>query len=299
MVSLALVQHTGSGVWDLVALPSLKCLCHSDRKTCEAMADDLGLPAPVIDAEKFYNHHSRTKALERAMAVTTYNRPRPFSWSFSKLKNYETCPKRHYHVDVVRDVREPESEELKFGNELHDALAKRLGPNKIPLPAGFAKYEVNAAKVDFPPGYPVGNAKLLVEQKLAITKDYAPCDWKSNEAWYRGIADVLKVVGPVALLVDWKTGKVTEESQQLVLAAACVFAHHPEVQKIRAEFVWLKYDAVTREDISRSQMPMMWANIMPRIAELQAAQEQTIYPPKPSHLCRRWCPVTKCPHHGV
>jgi len=235
MVSLALVQHTGSGVWDLVALPSLKCLCHSDRKTCEAMADDLGLPAPVIDAEKFYNHHSRTKALERAMAVTTYNRPRPFSWSFSKLKNYETCPKRHYHVDVVRDVREPESEELKFGNELHDALAKRLGPNKIPLPAGFAKYEVNAAKVDFPPGYPVGNAKLLVEQKLAITKDYAPCDWKSNEAWYRGIADVLKVAKAMAEaspgLMDRKAGHEADYIERTIKKVMAL----PEVQKIRAE----------------------------------------------------------------
>lgn len=230
------------------------------------------------------------------MAVTTYNKPRPFAWSFSKLKNYETCPKRHYHVDVARDVREPESEELKFGNALHDALAKRLGPGKTKLPSGYEQYEPYAAKVDLPPG---ANGMLLVEQKLAITKDYAPCDWKSNVAWYRGIADVLKIVGPVALLVDWKTGKVSEESQQLVLAAACVFAHYPQVQKIRAEFVWLKFDATTREDISRTDMPMMWANLMPRIAELQAAHERVIYPPKPGYLCRRHCPVAKCPHHGT
>lgn len=294
---LVIVQHAGMDVWDLISLPSLKCICHSSRKECENMAAELGLPCAVMDSTAFYTKHAKPKALERAMAITTYNKPKAWSWSFSKLKNYETCPKRHYHVDVARDVREPESEELRFGNQLHDLMAKRLGPDRTPLPHGWEKYEPYAAKVDLPRNHPTG--KLLVEQKLAITKDYAPCDWRSNEAWYRGIADVLKIIGPVALLVDWKTGKVSEESQQLVLAAACVFAHHPQVQKIRAEFVWLKFDATTREDINREDMPMMWANIMPRIAELQAANEKTIYPPKPGGLCRRYCPVKQCPHNGT
>lgn len=293
---LVIVQHAGMDVWDLISLPSLKCICHSSRKECEHMAAELGLPCAVMDSTAFYSKHAKPKALERAMAITTYNKPRSWSWSFSKLKNYETCPKRHYHVDVARDVREPESEELRFGNQLHDLMAKRLGPSRTPLPQGWEKYEPYAAKVDLPASHPTG--KLLVEQKLAITKDYAPCDWRSNEAWYRGIADVLKIIGPVALLVDWKTGKVSEESQQLVLAAACVFAAHPEVQKIRAEFVWLKHDATTREDVNRADMPAMWANLMPRIEELQAANEQSVYPPKPGFLCRKWCPVTFCPHHG-
>ena len=295
-MALVLVQHPGMDVWDLVHLPSQRTLCHSSRKGCVEIADKLKRPYSVMDAATFYTKYTKPKALEAPMAVTTWNRPKAWSWSFSKLKNYETCPKRHYHVDVARDVKEPESEELKFGNELHSHMANRLGPNKVPMPKGWEKYEPYAAKVDLPANHPTG--KLLVEQKLAITKDYAPCDWRSNDAWYRGIADVLKIVGPVALLVDWKTGKVSEESQQLVLAAACVFAHHPQVQMIRAEFVWLKFDATTREDINRSDMPMMWANIMPRIAELQAAAEKTIYPPKPGFLCRKWCPVDKCPHHG-
>lgn len=295
--NLVLVKYTGPvNLWDLIRLPGT-VLCHSDRSQCEEAARELGEPFSVMDGEYYYNHYSKKRALERAMAITTYNRPKAFSWSFSKLKNYETCPKRHYHVDVARDVKEPESEELKFGNTLHDLLAKRLGPAKTPLPEGWEKYEPYAAKVDMPVGYPRG--KLLVEQKMAIKRDFSACDWRSNEAWYRGIADVLKIVGPVALLVDWKTGKVSEESQQLVLAAACVFAAHPEVQKIRAEFVWLKHDATTREDVNRADMPMMWANLMPRIEELQAANEKTIYPPKPGFLCKKWCPCTMCPHHGT
>ena len=57
--------------------------------------------------------------------TTTRNKPKAFAWSYSRLKNFESCPKRHYHVDVVKDVREEESEQLKWGNALHDAFAKR------------------------------------------------------------------------------------------------------------------------------------------------------------------------------
>lgn len=294
--SLVIVQHDGVPVYELIRLPQ-QTLALSDLRTVKEVAERLGEPYAVMDGAYYYKHYSKQRALERAMAVTTYNRPKPFSWSFSKLKNYETCPKRHYHVDVARDVQEPESEELKFGNMLHDAFAKRLGPHKLALPEAFRQYEPYAAKVDMPRDYPQG--KLLVEQKLAIKRDYSPTEWRSNDAWYRGIADVLKIIGPVALLIDWKTGKVSEDSQQLVLAAACVFAHYPEVKRIRAEFVWLKYDATTREDIKREDMPMMWANLMPRIEELQAAAEKVIYPPKPGFLCRKWCPVKVCPHHGT
>jgi hypothetical protein len=57
----------------------------------------------------------------------------------------------------------------------------------------------------------------------------------------------VKIAGPVALIVDWKTGKVLENSEQLALMAQCVFAHFPQVMKVRSEFVWLQFDATTRE----------------------------------------------------
>ena len=50
------------------------------------------------------------------MAVTTYNKPKPFAWSYSRLKNFEVCPKRHFHVDIAKDFREEEGESLVWGN---------------------------------------------------------------------------------------------------------------------------------------------------------------------------------------
>ena len=216
---------------------------------------------------------------------------KPFAWSYSKLKNFESCPKRHYHVDIIKDVKEEESEQLLWGNQVHKALAKRVSLGQS-LPPGMEKWNKWCERILTSPG------NILVEQQLAITKEFAACEWFGREAWYRGIADVLKINGPVALAIDWKTGKILEDAVQLALMAACIFAHHPEVQKIRTEFVWLKEDVSTREDFERAAMATMWRNLWQRIEQLEHAHNTTSYPAKPGYLCRRWCPVASCPHHG-
>lgn len=226
------------------------------------------------------------------MEITTVrNKEKPFSWSYSKLKNFETCPKRHWHVDVARDVKEPEGEALMWGNVVHKALADRV-EHGTPLPKTMSEYESWASRIL------TGQGKILVEQKLAINKEFGPESWFSDNAWYRGIGDVIKVVGPVALIVDYKTGKIIEDGSQLALMAACVFAHHPEVQKVRSEFIWLKEDANTRADFTREGMVKVWRDLWPRIESLEYAHKTVSFPPKPGSLCKRWCPVNVCPHHG-
>jgi hypothetical protein len=237
-------------------------------------------------------------------AVTTRRGgPKPFSWSYSKLKNYEACPKKSYHIDHKKDVKETEGEALAWGNSVHNAFHERIAKG-APWPTGMERYEPWALKML--KGTPHPSINLLVEQQLAINADFGPTSWFPSDAekkgtgdpWYRGIGDVIKIVGPVALIVDWKTGKILEDSQQLALMAACVFAHHPEVQKVRAMFAWLKEDAETKQDFHRNDMPAMWKHIWPRIESLKNAVDNTIFPAKPGGLCKRWCPVTVCPHHG-
>jgi len=215
---------------------------------------------------------------------------KPFAWSFSKLKNFETCPKRHWHIDLARDVKEEESEHLAYGDYIHKAFAKSITEN-IPLPIDIAHLQKWVNRYTTTPG------DIKVEQKLAIDKDLNACSWFGN-AWFRGIGDVVKINDVVALIADWKTGKVLEDSVQLALMAACVFAHYPNVQAVMSEFVWLKHDAYTREVFRREQMAEFWRSLWPRIEQLVNAHERQEYPPKPNGLCKRWCPVVKCPHHG-
>lgn len=225
--------------------------------------------------------------------TTTRNRPKPFTWSYSRLKNFETCPKRYYNIDVEKKFKEEESEQLAYGDQLHKAMAERLTGAKTPLPEPFKKFEKWAERTLKGPG------TILVEQQMAITESLTKASsWFGDDVWFRGVGDVVKINGPVCLAIDWKTGKILEDGVQLALLAQCIFAHHPEVQAIRTEFVWLKEDATTRADFRRGDMAAVWAGLLPRVTTLKNAHEAMDFPPNPSGLCRKYCVVTTCPHHG-
>ena len=154
-------------------------------------------------------------------------RQKPFAWSYSRMKNFETCPKRHYEIDLARSVSEPQGEQLQWGNYVHDCMAARCGPKRTPLPPNVALYEPWAAKM-------IGDrGEILVEQNLAINKNFTPTGNFDPDAWLRIKCDFVRIDGDVGLTADWKTGKVLEEPVQLALVAAVLFATYPMLKKIR------------------------------------------------------------------
>jgi len=218
-----------------------------------------------------------------------------FSWSFSKLKNFETCPRRHYEIDILGRFKEEEKADspLAWGMEVHDALAGVLKGTKV-LPPTMREYDRWVKRVLSGPG------TLYTEQKYAITESLESTNWRSNTAWYRGVGDFVRVDGPVAMVGDWKTGKVKVEEYrpQLHLMAACVFAHFSDVKLVRSEFIWLNEDTNTTDMFSRATIAEHWMELFPRINALKVAYQKSDFPPKPSGLCKSYCPVTTCPFHG-
>jgi len=218
---------------------------------------------------------------------------KPFSWSFSRLKNYRTCPKRHWHVDLVRDFKEEESEQLKWGNELHKAMANRIEKGK-PLPTAMKRFERWPSMVT-----QIENVTVKVENKLAMTKDFEACGFFDNDAWFRGVIDVLALVSDrAALTIDWKTGKINPEYEQLALSAQLLFSHYPKLEYVETIYVWFGHDTETMQRFHRSEMLETWNRLWPTIKEMDDAWRTTTYPPKPSGLCKNYCPVTSCPYHG-
>jgi hypothetical protein len=217
--------------------------------------------------------------------------PKEWAWSYSKLKNYDVCPKRHYEVDILKnysDESEAGAAALQLGNDAHDALAKACR-DAVPLPEKFKHYQVWVDRVRGGPG------QLLVEQKYAITRDFRPTTYFARDVWYRGIGDIVRIDGPVALVLDWKTGKILEDSVQLMLMAQCIFSHYPAVRRVRSEFVWLKEECTTPEVFDRQEVANNWVELLPRVANLENASKTLTYPPKPGPFCKKYCPVDSCP----
>jgi hypothetical protein len=218
-----------------------------------------------------------------------------FSWSWSRLKNFRTCPKRHYHVDLEKSFKEAESEALVWGNDLHKAMAERVAHGVV-LPPTMQGYDDWAQRIGT-----FGSSTIKVENKLAMDEQFRPTSFFDNKTWFRGVVDVLMILPPErrgAVTIDWKTGKVHPEFEQLALSAQLVFAHYAEVDKVLAIYVWLGHDDQTTITYRREDMVPTWNKLWPEINVMKEAFRTTTYPPKPSGICVHWCPVTSCPHHG-
>lgn len=236
-------------------------------------------------------------------AVTTrFGGAKEWAWSYSKLKNFEVCPLRHNEIDLLKrhqdtDEGDPNSP-LAVGKRAHDALARRLSSQKVTLPAEFTEYESFVKRIEDKRVSCDGT--LFIEQKYAVTRAFEPTTYFARNVWYRGIADVLLLsgTGQVALAVDWKTGKLQEDSVQLALMAQCIFSHYPQVQAVASRFAWLKESAETDETFTRSDLRRLWTRLLPRVEAMEMAAQTKNYPATPNKLCRSYCPVTTCVHHG-
>lgn len=221
------------------------------------------------------------------------------AWSYSKVKAFETCPRRYHEVNLLKKYTDT-SDALLEGNVVHKGIATALETRGL-LPEPLKQYQRWVDAVACGPG------ELFVEKQYAVAEgskvdwlELKQTGWFGKDVWFRTIVDALRVNGDVAHAIDWKTGKMKNvDVVQLMLVATAVFVHFPKVERCRTDFVWLKDDANTTEDYSRHEMRDHWLELLPRVNLLVRATEATAFPPKPGGLCRSYCPVKTCEYHGT
>lgn len=206
------------------------------------------------------------------------------AWTYSQLESFETCPKKHYHLKVARDVTEPPSPHQEWGTRVHSAFEDAINKDH-PLPEGMRQWQALADKLRAIEG------DKLTEQKFAIDRNFQPTGWKT--AWSRGIADLVILRGTQAAVLDFKTGK-RKPSEQLDLYANYAYHHYPNVTSVRVGYVWLKDRRIDWKSTTADSVSTTWQTLLPRVRKLESAFERDSWPARPSGLCRGWCPVTSC-----
>ena len=216
------------------------------------------------------------------------------AWSYSALTAYETCPRRYELTRVSRTVKEPQTEATIWGNEVHKAL-ELFAKGEKPLPPDMKKYEKYVNKILSYEG------KRVIEERIALDKNFRPTTWMAKNVWVRGIIDIGVVGSEKAYLLDWKTGKRKPDLDQLKLFAALAFAVYPWIDKVTTGFIWLKTKEFDKEVFTREQLPEIWDEFMPRLNRLAISFKDDKWTPKPSGLCKNWCPVgrSNCEFCGV
>jgi len=216
---------------------------------------------------------------------------KPISWSYSALDNFLQCPKQYAEIRVFKNFADLNTEHRDWGNHVHQCIARSLMQN-IPLPSDMEQWQPIVEQFRKLKG------TLIVEQQWGFDRNLATCDWFDKSTWLRVIIDALWIAGPVAKVVDWKTGKRRFGSHQLELNAAATFARFPEVQEVRTMFVWLKSFQKDDETYQRKDLPQLWNRFLPDVQRLEYAHKTQTWVPKTSGLCNAHCPVTTCSFNG-
>lgn len=200
------------------------------------------------------------------------------SWSYSQLKDYETCPLR---IRFTRDnVERIQSTEAGTGIDIHKAIENYLKENNNELPEiAFADDIANLRK-----------HKAEAEVSLAINKNLEPCSWKV--AWGRAIIDALIVSEKAIHFFDFKTGKLNptkaaDQAQIFAFFLSCYFPNLP----ITGKFLYLtegkkKVFTFTPQDIQSRIRPI----IETRIKRLES---DTVLSPRPNKFVCGWCDYRK------
>lgn len=216
------------------------------------------------------------------------------TWSYSSLKTFEQCPKKYYHLKVVKDVKEDKSEAMSYGEEMHKAAEEFIKENK-PIPKKFKTFQTLLQSVKNLPG------DKHCELKLGIKKTddgYAPCDFFAKDVWWRGIADLVSINGDTAYSIDYKTGKSAKyaDVKQLDAVAAALFVHFPQVRRIKSALLFVVSEEFIPKDHFVDQRDEYFAFFQPELERLEAAQQTGVWNAVTGPLCA-YCPVVTCEHN--
>ena len=206
-------------------------------------------------------------------------------WSYSSLTAFETCPKRYKLTRLEKKVHEAQTEATLHGNEVHKALELATLGEK-PLGEKYKQYQPLVERLRAKPG------KRLVEYKFGLTRAFKPTEFFAKDVWVRGVIDYALVQPTRAIVLDHKTGKPKVDGDQLKLFAAVAFAAFPYIETVKTGYLWLAYNKTDTQEFVKSDIPSIWGEFSSRVQRMEHALQTDNFPPRPSGLCKNWCP---CP----
>lgn len=208
--------------------------------------------------------------------------------SHSSMSCFTTCPRQYEARYITKETKFEQSAEAAWGDAVHKALELRIKIEQ-PLPSNMAMYDKWAKAILAQGG------EKIPEGAFGITSMLTPCGFFDPNVWLRSKIDLLVIDGELAKVLDYKTGKMKQDIAQLRRYAVMVFVNFPQVQTVKAGYVWLRDGVLSvpvvfkREDLDKLVLPDKQV-----YDEIRAAYASGKFIPRPSGLCNGWCQVTRC-----
>ena len=211
------------------------------------------------------------------------------AWSYSRLSLYRKCP-RMFRYKTIDKLPTEDNYASSRGSIMHAKCEQFVNGNIFGMPPelkGFS-YELKELK----------RLQADTEADLSVAMGWNKShgkDW--GNVWCRMYLDVSLVEGTHADVIDYKSGRVYEESheEQGKLYATGVFAHYPNVLTANVEMWYLDLKSENEEgeiiktlewEYSRKEFPALkkyWEKASKPLFR------DTDFKPTPSDNACRWC----------
>jgi hypothetical protein len=214
---------------------------------------------------------------------------KPITWSHSGLKDFEGCGRRYNEIRVLKNYPTQETEQMRYGTELHEAAELFVKEGK-PLPPQFEFIKPTLDALLAKPG------RKLPEHEMGLKEDLSPCGFKDPEVWVRGIADLLIVNDDdlTARVVDYKTGNDKyPDRDQLILMSLMVFQHFPHIRQVDSALLFVVKESMVKHRMTRDDVESAWWQYRLRVSKLYASYANNVWHTNQTPLCK-WCPVKTC-----
>lgn len=216
------------------------------------------------------------------------------AWSYSSIKTFEQCPRKYFHLKVLKDVKDSGSDATIYGQEVHKA-AEDYVKDGTPIPEKFAYIRGVVERIGSQEG------KKYTELKMGLSKTeegYAPCKFLGKDVWWRGIADVVVINGNTAYSIDYKTSKNAKyaDTKQLDLIAGALFTWFPHLDVIKSALVFLVSNDLIKKDHYKEHKDKYLSTFDTSLERLDTAEQTAVWNAVTGPLCR-FCPVVSCEHN--
>jgi len=213
------------------------------------------------------------------------------SWSFSALRDYESCPYRAYLAKVERapmpEIEDDPTHPLVRGDRIHkeaEAFIKGEGP----LTKDLKKFEAHFKELQ----ERYQNGAVEVEQQWGFNEFWQPVGWADRDTWVRIVADVVDHLDTTtARIEDHKTGKSfgkeVAHTQQTQLYAIAAMIKYPDLEIVEAQLNYLDEGKNRAKRYHRDSLGQLLERWTRRGTKMTTA---TTFPPKPNKGKCRFCP---------
>ena len=218
------------------------------------------------------------------MAIAKKQAGSMLPWSYSRLKNYERCPRYAYEVHVLKNAGPP-SPAMERGTALHAHAEAIVNGTLAKPPREFIAHGKNFRALE-------RSVMVKAESKFAVTATWEKTEFFAPDVWGRGIFDVIEWSLSGIRVIDHKTGrKYPDHIDQLRLYAAVALTLEPSAPKATAEAWYL--DLPPSENLSfemtRAEVPLVRKDYERRVAKM--ANDKLLLP-KPNYLCK-FCHINR------